>query len=149
MVEKKYKIGLNKFYDKDLSTVVMELEITDELKLLIENFTVKDMGTINTQFLKKPYDTELLNSTRENFNRYRIRSVLINTVNNSQGWTPLFDLFFTEEILRDNKIKVCLTDDNFFIDIDRRVSKIKELIQSMESLLSERKILLTLTVDGD
>lgn len=145
---------VNKYYDKELGSPMLELSVAPELAQLLEEFCVKDMSLKPVEgFLTKPFDREVAeetgDGTRHYVERYRIRTSLIGTLNNDYGWYNFYDLLFTPEIINDHKVKVVLTTESTFNEIERKVNQIKYLVEAAEKLLAPRKINITLNLEDE
>ena len=148
MTDKTYNVNVTKFFDKELGGPMLELETTKELSSILENFCVTDMDKKATSYLFKAEETEAATGdTREYVYRYRLKNILLNTVGNNVGWYKFFDLFFTEEIIKNQKIRIAMSSGGEFRDIESNVNRIKWLIQEVENLMSERKLNITLTLE--
>lgn len=149
MAKKTYNIQVSKFYDKTIQSPVLEIGVTDAVIELLGNFTIRT-ELKNTIYARKPVEeNENRYAQRDFVKRYLIKSVLLNTLNDSRGWDSLFDLLFTPEIFSDKKIRIALSSNSAFYDIEEKTKNISFLISNAEKLLIAKKINVTINSEAD
>ena len=149
-MNKQYQVTVNKYYDKELSNPVIEMTVSQELATLLNNFACKpDMRATNYLRTLDSVENSQGNYPRPEqfYQRYLVRTSLMNTLNNSSGWLDIYALLFTKEILEDKMIKVPLQYSQVFEDIQQTVGKIKFLIKAAEEILTDSKINVTFKME--
>jgi hypothetical protein len=142
-MKKVYNVKLNKYFDKDMGCIVMELNVGKNLTDLLSKYAIRE-ETLRTDWSKVSLN-ELNDGFGENYNRCLIKTVLKSSVR----WVPLLDLLFTDEILNNQKIKVPLNNVRAFTNVTESIDSIKAMIKVAEEVDHDRDINITLNISDE
>lgn len=144
MSTKTYNITVSKYYDKNIQSPVLEISCTDAVIELLDNFAIKT-ETKSTSYATKPREENEDRYSMTFVKRYLVRTVLMQSVNDATGWDNIFDLLFTPEMFNDKKIKIALTSESAFHNIEQKTKNFKSLLVQAEALLTTKKVVATFT----
>ena len=130
---KKYKIKINKYFDGDSDKLKVCISVNNPLQKMLKQFAVISSN-----------DDELMGFVCDGkrYNRYKVRSVLVNSCN----WVDrIHGYFFTKEMIEKKKFIVEYQNYNEYVNLMENVNSIREMIGKMEEIQTSEKLSFTIT----
>lgn len=134
-------VKIKKYFDKEENELVLEVSGSSELIELLKECKSNSGSTrISSSYPKMivGFDDEERQPEITYHDRYLVKTLVMNSINDYRGWSSIHEIFFLKDFLDTGTVKIIMRTTTLFNNFDRNVrTNLKELLEVVYSLRSK------------